>query len=560
MEKKEFRSRRAIHGDLPGRPQTNPLESENGGATPLKSFPSRKSLHGVTEENNSSRILTPQTKITNNELPSPIKNSDKTSKFFNSQNHKRVNAEDVHNKSIKTPATEINTSTSKNLNDAAKYQPTNPLDNFLNPQATKKVEESALKEDEPLPELGEDAVLSEKTLTPSTPFNHLSPQSDEALEPRVFDEAPELDYNGRTEADEISATGFERFHDSGVKISEIAEHEVLNENGEPVISDFDSLIKPPKRRKSKKKSGKNRFSWKILIPIVLVILLIIGGLVAFGIHAYKNTFATVPHGENSASEKDGALYPCEPFTELGLDCEASWEYSDTAPRESLISQSLAPGLSVKKGELIELIYSKGPKEAKVPELQGLDVEAAKKMIFEAGLNLGKIEEVDDEKTGENVVVSSTLKAGEVVPANTEIGLTVSSGLYTVPNWIGSPSEAVGIEAHELDLNVVYLEQEDTGPAGIVLSQSIEPGTQTKDREIEVTVSKSAEIVSAEIPDTTGMSADEAQVVLAEAGFTKLKVVEVPSSAAPGVFQTVPGVGQTAALSETIVIIVLTPQK
>lgn len=327
-----------------------------------------------------------------------------------------------------------------------------------------------------------------------------------------------------------------------------------------VESNFDEVVfypsdseTPGSRKDTQKESKKKK---KIIIAVVAVVLtLVVAGVAGF---FYLQSLKTVvPMAAKTTVRESNAA--CIPFVEADLECDVKWLTNDEVPSDNLISQSLEAGESVSKGSEIILSYSLGADKVTVPNFAGMTLEAAEESLIELGLELGEVEEVEDSQYPTNVVIGSSVEPGTILKNGESVDLKVSSGEFPMPDWMGKPKELVDVEAKDLHLNVTYIEQEDSGPSGVVLATDPVAGEIITSMDITVTVSVPKEIVSIEIPDVHGKTADEAQNILAEAGFTKLKIVEVPSSSESGVYQLVPGAGQKASSTDTIVIISLIPE-
>ena len=95
--------------------------------------------------------------------------------------------------------------------------------------------------------------------------------------------------------------------------------------------------------------------------------------------------------------------------QLGLVVKAAEGFSDTVPPNAVISQDPGPGAGHRR-DVVTLVMSKGPEFVPVPDVRGQQVEAAKKLITDAGF------QVEVRKNalfvGSNVVVVQTPPGGE----------------------------------------------------------------------------------------------------------------------------------------------------
>lgn len=286
----------------------------------------------------------------------------------------------------------------------------------------------------------------------------------------------------------------------------------------------------------------------------IFILLVLAGLIFFLI--FSNSQAVIP-----TAQKEAELYSnsaCDIFIEKDLECITTWEFSDSVESGGFISQSLPAGEKVEKKTKIELLYSLGADEVTIPNFTGMKMNEAEEVVEELGLKMGEIEIIEDDSLETDLVISSSLEPGEVVRHGTIVDFTISSGDFIMPDWVGQTSEAVDIEAQEMRLELTYVEEESEGASGIVLSTEPAAGETTNDRDITVVISKMKEVKKVEIPDLTGKSREEAEAILAGAGFTKIMSAEVPTTIGEeGVFQTLPGAGQKISTDERVDLIIIT---
>ena len=116
-------------------------------------------------------------------------------------------------------------------------------------------------------------------------------------------------------------------------------------------------------------------------------------------------------------------------------CEGkkSFTYTENIKEEKIIAQTPSPGLSVKRGECVDVLVSAGlrPSAFKMPDLKGLSVEDAILLIERNNLLLGDIKSVYRKGKPLNSVVSQTPSAGyrvmESAVVNIEANRTKAAG-------------------------------------------------------------------------------------------------------------------------------------
>lgn len=211
--------------------------------------------------------------------------------------------------------------------------------------------------------------------------------------------------------------------------------------------------------------------------------------------------------------------PCSSFEDLNVFCELNWKYSDTAPRNRLISQVPDKGASSKK---VVLTYSLGSNNIVLPDFVGNKINEVEKQIESLDLIVGPITRISIPNFSKDTIVqtfpasSSSLKAGDTVY------LVVSDKtLINVPDWTGKTKEYVQADADSLGVKVKFVEKESSEINGTVLSQNL-VGNQSMDKEIVVTIAKAKKNV-VEIPELIGKTKEEAITELSLLGFMNISL-------------------------------------
>ena len=115
--------------------------------------------------------------------------------------------------------------------------------------------------------------------------------------------------------------------------------------------------------------------------------------------------------------------------DAGYVVKHEYEYSDTVKKDNIIRTSPEKGSTVKKGDTITIVVSRGAEEKyiDVPDLLGLSETAARNKIEKAGLEVGNVSYSYHDTVEKGKVISQTYTAGKSVKEGTEIGFTVSLG-------------------------------------------------------------------------------------------------------------------------------------
>ena len=122
----------------------------------------------------------------------------------------------------------------------------------------------------------------------------------------------------------------------------------------------------------------------------------------------------------SAAETNGAD---------NISFNVEYEFSSEVEMGVVMRQSVAENETVKNGDTVTLVVSKGEETAvvAVPELEGKLFEDAEKAILEMGLVVGNVTRVESDTYAKDYVITQTIAAGEEVAKNSAIDLIVSDG-------------------------------------------------------------------------------------------------------------------------------------
>lgn len=116
------------------------------------------------------------------------------------------------------------------------------------------------------------------------------------------------------------------------------------------------------------------------------------------------------------------------------------EYSSTVDSGKVISQSPESGETLKGGDRVDVVFSKGPEPVTIPDVVGQDKATAVSMLEEAGLKVS-VEQKNSDDVPAGAVISQSPSAGKGEKGDT-VKLTVSKGadLVVVPNILGKTKE------------------------------------------------------------------------------------------------------------------------
>lgn len=165
--------------------------------------------------------------------------------------------------------------------------------------------------------------------------------------------------------------------------------------------------------------------------------------------------------------------------EIYVTYEITYEESDEVEENKVISQSIDPGEMVAQGTKVILVVSSGVEGVEVPDVTGMEEQAAADKLRAAGFKVSTETDYDDD-VEEGYVISQTPKGGEKAAKESTIILTISKGQrIAVPDLRGLSESAAKdkLAAANLKAGTVTEEYSDSVTAGCVISQSYSPGME-----------------------------------------------------------------------------------
>jgi eukaryotic-like serine/threonine-protein kinase len=165
-------------------------------------------------------------------------------------------------------------------------------------------------------------------------------------------------------------------------------------------------------------------------------------------------------------------------TKLGIIDNGS-EPHPTAPAGTVIWQDPPPGVVAPANLRVALTVSAGPPRIPVPDVAGLDVDLASRLIAAAGLRVGRVDSVQA-AVPPGVAMQTRPVAATAVAPGTRVGIVVSRGAptITVPDLMGlSPLDArVRLEQAGLDMGGITRRRTPGLTPGTVMGQRPAAGT------------------------------------------------------------------------------------
>ncbi|SDK43143.1 Stk1 family PASTA domain-containing Ser/Thr kinase [Natronincola ferrireducens] len=244
----------------------------------------------------------------------------------------------------------------------------------------------------------------------------------------------------------------------------------------------------------KKPQNKKKRRDKLLITSAVIAALIAALLFVFGLFYVSNIFRTeeveVPNfvGMDIETARQQAVI-------LELELSEETTHSKEVPIDEIIRQYTSPGMKVRPGATVKVLVSEGPRTVTVPDLRFEDETNVPYILENAGLEVGTPRyEFSDFPKG--VIIEQNPRAGASAVEGTIVDYVVSQGpqevTFPMPNLIGGTIENARniIEQFQLQKGSERQEYNDEYPEGLVIDQSIAPGSMTRENAlINLTVSR-----------------------------------------------------------------------
>jgi serine/threonine-protein kinase len=220
----------------------------------------------------------------------------------------------------------------------------------------------------------------------------------------------------------------------------------------------------------------------IVVALAVAILAVVSALPA---NVIPSTSRPVPgvvgysYDQASQAISDAGLVPVKIETA-----------STSVEAGKVISVSPGVGTKLEIGAKVAVSVSLGAKNGTVPDVVGMSLAAAQKLITQAGFVIGTVSEVANGSSVKGTVISTKPAAGETAPALTTINFFEASGKVTIPVLVGKTvTEATNmLTSVEIGLSPTLKADTScraTSPA-TVKSQSAGPGEVASGSKITLT--------------------------------------------------------------------------
>src|SRR3954453_18162854 len=148
----------------------------------------------------------------------------------------------------------------------------------------------------------------------------------------------------------------------------------------------------------------------------------------------------------------------------GFKVTSTQEFSKSVPRGQVIGTTPPAGTQLSTLQTVTLLVSRGANTVLVPNVVGLDDQAALATLSNAGLSGTEVQKDSTEPAGK--VLSQSPGAGKRVARGSQVTIFASTGAITVPSVVGQDRRAAVTALKKAGFVVAVQEQNTTDPAQV----------------------------------------------------------------------------------------------
>ncbi|MDF2909157.1 MAG: protein kinase [Sporolactobacillus laevolacticus] len=270
-----------------------------------------------------------------------------------------------------------------------------------------------------------------------------------------------------------------------IKMAPVAHYQ---QNNDKSVQEKAAISEDPEKGKKTKKSKAKK--WLTISGIL--ILLITAGLI-LGMTLLPKLFYV---SNVQVPDVTGKTYQVakQALTDQNLKVVRTDRVSNSVAKENVISQTPEAGAEVKEGAEVTLVVSKGSKKVTLDNYVGYSRDTVTSAIKDAGFKDVVWHEQESSKTTDEIIHQNPAAGTKVVPADTILELTYSTGnpQVTVPDLKGMTKNDVNklLKSQGLTADFSVGDYSDDVEKGSVLDQDPAAGSQVdKGSTIIVTLSK-----------------------------------------------------------------------
>ncbi len=230
---------------------------------------------------------------------------------------------------------------------------------------------------------------------------------------------------------------------------------------------------------------------------------------------------------------------------------------DNTIKDNVIDQLPKPGAKVPEGSRITLVVSNGPPQIVIPNFVGMAVDAARARAAQLGITLDATQRVAGLPA--DTIASQSLAQGSKVDRNAIVAVVVNAGmpnaptpvasgpLATLPSVTGQSYEAAIAALSQAGFQYAVAYAQQSSGNGTIVSQTPQAGPAPAGSTVSLVLS-----VSGEVPDTVGMTREDALHTLQRYGYGVSKWSYTTSAGAGGkVIGTDPTAGTPLAPGSSV---------
>jgi beta-lactam-binding protein with PASTA domain/predicted Ser/Thr protein kinase len=172
---------------------------------------------------------------------------------------------------------------------------------------------------------------------------------------------------------------------------------------------------------------------------------------------------------------------------VGFKVNVMEQFSKTVPRSLVIGTSPPAGTQLSTAQAVNLLVSRGANTVEVPNVVGLNDQAALATLSNAGLSGTEVQQDSTEPQGK--VLNQSPGAGKRVGRGSQVTIFASTGAITVPDVTGQARKTAVTALKKAGFTVAVTEETTTDPTqvGVVISE-FPPGGSRGQRGDTVTIS------------------------------------------------------------------------
>lgn len=244
------------------------------------------------------------------------------------------------------------------------------------------------------------------------------------------------------------------------------------------VAEKNEMKKPVGTNQSKPKAQKKKKGKLIPILVGVASAFVLAAIIIIGIFVLGNSGGNKSDIELpdfvGVKYEDIKTMDNGKYSKLGFS--VTEEPNSQYEKGVVFAQSPTPGIRVKEDyQDVKLKVSSGPELATVPNVHNMTLSSAQAKLNSMGFTNIVTVEQDDKNITADCVISTDPKAGEQVSKDTQITIYYSSGKgknQKVPNVVGQSLEQGRSSLIASGFDVSVSEQNDSKPAGTILSQDI----------------------------------------------------------------------------------------